>query len=703
MSLSVPNLLLGVCYYPEHWQESLWEDDYRRMREMGLQVVRMGEFAWSIFEPSEGEFNFELFDRAMDAAHRHGLKVILGTPTATPPAWLTHKYPEVLNATQEGVVYRHGMRRHSNFNSPIFLKLCARIASKLAEHYANHPALFGWQIDNELNCEVNVYYADADHAAFRVWLEKRYGTLEKLNHAWGAVFWNQTYSAWEQVFLTRPTPSNSPNPHQLLDEKRFISDATIEFAKRQSNAIREHDKTHFITTNGLFGHVDSHEMTRQALDFISYDSYPLFSQLWPDPGENPLLDRNWSAMLSAVRDISSPFCVMEQQSGPGGWVNRLALPTPKPGQIRLWAYQSIAHGADMVLFFRWRTAPFGTEIYWHGINDYDNRPNRRCAEVTEIAREVRMLDRLVGSQFQADVAILRDYDNEWDGEFDTWHGPYDKQSFREWYKALQFEHIPVDTVRLQPSTMAADLAKYRCLVYPHPAILSEAQAKVLKEYVELGGYIVFGCRSGYKDSQGHCRMQPMPGPISDLCGVTVEEFTRIGTLQHEPHLVWKDNVESYGNLLSGPFTEVLRLESHNVQVVAQYAEDAGHFAGKPALTRHPWGSGVAFYFGGAFTASVVHTLIAELGLRCPIAEQVSAPREIELAIRGNSSGERFVFLLNYSEQPQGATLHRSAISAFNGELLSGYHEIPPHGVSILIFEPAPAHLEHREPTAASHF
>lgn len=681
-SVRMDAALLGVCYYPEHWPESMWDDDYRRMRELGLSVIRVAEFAWSIFEPEEGVFSFDLFDRAIDAAHRHGLKVILGTPTATPPAWLTHKYPEVLNATKEGVIYRHGARRHYNYSSPIYRELCARITRKMAEHYGSHPAVIGWQIDNELNCETNVFYAEADHAAFRDWCKRKYANLAALNEAWGTVFWSQTYTDWEQVRLPGPTPpGNTPNPHQALDEIRFISDNTITFAKLQADMIREAAPGQWVTTNGLFGHLDNKRLTDETLDFISYDSYPAFASIYPDQGERPLLDRKWSASLSGVRAISERFVIMEQQSGAGGWVNRMQIPSPKPGQMRLWTYQSVAHGADMVLYFRWRTAVFGTEIYWHGLNDYHNGPNRRLDELARIAQEWESFAPIVaGTSYRADVAILQNYDNDWDGELDIWHGPLTRRSAHEWHKALQYQHIPADIVLLAEETDLTQLQKYRLLVYPHPAVLSQAHATLLEQYVAAGGTVVFGCRSGYKDERGHCRLgQPFPGPLAKLCGITVEDFTALAENGDTPKIRW-NQPDAIPEMTAELFNEILTPSSADVEVIAEYATD--YYAGKPALTRHAYGRGTAWYFGAAFSESIAAEIIRLAGVSSPVADWLQLPEQVEVAIR-ESDSESLVFLLNYGSEPAAITLASEAYDHLSKMTLSGAAQIEPYGVLVL--------------------
>ena len=357
---------LGVCYYPEHWDKSLWRDDLRRMRENGIGVIRVAEFSWNLFEPEEGRFDDSFWDAFLDLAAECGMRVIFCTPTATPPAWMTEKYPEVLNCDIYGHPVRHGMRKHHNMTSPTYLGFVRRVTEHIAQHYSAHPAVIGWQIDNEVNCETASYHAESDHAAFRAYLREKYGTLENLNRAMGTVFWNQTYTSWDEIHLSRYTLANSSNPHMMLEERRFISAAAIRYIGLQAEILKKYRRPEqFITTNGIFGVLDNHRLTREHLDFMTYDSYPNFafgldtSKLAPES----LRDRETSYNLIRTRSISPRFGIMEQQSGPGGWNTRMIQPAPKPGQLRLWTFQSVAHGADFVSYFRWRTCAFGTEMY----------------------------------------------------------------------------------------------------------------------------------------------------------------------------------------------------------------------------------------------------------------------------------------------------------------------------------------------------
>ena len=289
-------LELGTCYYPEHWDKSLWESDLDRMLAHGITTIRIAEFAWSLVEPQEGQFTFAFWDEFLDLAEAKGMKVIFGTPTATPPAWLTDKYPEVLNARRDGVLYRHGMRRHYNYNSKKYQELAARVVEQLGQHYGKRPCIVGWQIDNEFNCETQQFYSESDTVAFRRFLQEKYGTLEALNQAWGAVFWDQTYTSWEQVYVPRTTYGDGVNPNQQLDYIRFVSQSATRFCQMQCDILRKYRKPgDFITTNGMFGSLDNHRLVEDCLDVYTYDSYPNFAfAMGADPRHNTTLnDRKW--------------------------------------------------------------------------------------------------------------------------------------------------------------------------------------------------------------------------------------------------------------------------------------------------------------------------------------------------------------------------------------------------------------------------
>jgi len=659
--LQEKQIRIGVCYYPEHWSEELWEDDFNRMKDLGFTYVRMGEFAWTIFEPEEGTFSFTLFDKAIDLAHNIGLKIIMGTPTATPPAWLTSKYPDVLNVNKDGVSFHHGERRHYNYNSKNYRRLSSIIVTELAKHYKDHPAIVGWQIDNEFNCEMDVFYSEADHTAFRQWVKDKYATIDKLNQVWGTVFWNQTYTNWDQVYLPRKTNQNSPNPHHVLDEKRFISDSVISYAKLQGDILRQYTSNQWISTNGMFGHLDNHRLTEEVLDFFAYDSYPNFGRIMEDFSEKPLRDRKWSWNLSLVRSISPNFAIFEQQAGPGGWVTRMEQPSPKPGQLRLWTYQSIAHGADMVLYFRWRTATKGTEIYWHGINDYHNLPNRRLKEVELVSNEIKQLGErtvIAGSVFKAEAAIVTDYDNQWDGELDSWYGPYASKSKEAWFKAFQYNHVPVDTFNLTLDTTLEDLRKYKVLIYPHPAIVAKQTADLLELYVSQGGKIVFGCRTGYKDKTGQTYMLPFPGYLADLTGITVEDFTRTAPFEPKPVV----NLKNGKSFTAHEFNEVLQVNNEAAEIIGTFTNS--YFDGKAALVKRNKGNGTSFYFGGVFDLELASFLIDELGIN-KYNELFELPESVELAIRRKDEKD-YVFLLNYSEQDQEIVIKKKMHNVLKG-------------------------------------
>ncbi len=673
---SFNTMTVGVCYYPEHWDKSLWEEDLRRMLDSGITVVRIAEFAWSLFERTEGVFTLDVFDTFLDLCERMGMKVIFGTPTATPPAWLTETYPETLNCDISGVKYRHGMRRHYNYNSPVYWEKCAVIIEKIARHYGRRPCIIGWQIDNELNCEKDEFYAEADSVAFRAFLKEKYGTLDKLNDAWGTVFWSQTYTDWQQVYVPRPAPHAAYNPHLHLDYLHFVSRSCRDFCAMQAKILRAHIAPDaFITTNGMFGHLDNHTMTRDCLDLYTYDSYPNFAfGLDVKDIEHNLLRDRWSSMkLTEVRSICPHFGIMEQQSGAGSWTSRMDNPMPRPGQMTLWALQSVAHGADFVSVFRWRTCTFGTEIYWHGVLGYDNRDNRRMGELRDFAAKMKKLAPVCGADYAADVALVRDYDNIFDSELDRWHRSVTRQSEDAIFETSQLCHTPLDMLYLQPYTALEDLKKYKALIMPHASIMTEERAALLEEYVRQGGVLVIGCRSGYKDAYGRCVMTPQPGLLQRLTATDVMEYTFASPAEPEPYAVWDEK-----RMPMPVFNDVI-IPLEGAKVLARFG--TSYYAGEAALAEHALGKGRVLHLGGAFSREAAGMILEYLGLLRPFADIVCAPEEIELIMR-EKDGNKYLFALNYQSEKKTLTLHRAMQSLFTGEMVQGAIELEPYGVEV---------------------
>jgi len=669
-NIRADKLSLGTCYYPEQWDDNLWESDLTRMMEHGIKTIRIAEFAWSKFEPTEGKFTFDFFDKFMDVAKEAEINVIFCTPTATPPAWLTFKYPEILNANIEGVLYRHGARRHYNYNSPKYKQLTKIIVTKLAEHYCSHPNIVGWQIDNEVNCEKNEFYSESDTIAFREFLQNKYGTIENLNKTWGTVFWNQDYTEWEQVFVPRLTISNSVNPHEVMDYTRFISDSACKFVKLQSEILHKYvKKGDFITTNGLFGNLDNHRMVGESLDFIMYDSYPNFAySLGSDPiHSTDLNDREWSRKLTEVRSISKNFGIMEQQSGANGWNTNMEAPSPKPGQMTLWTMQSVGHGADYVSYFRWRTSTMGTEIYWHGILDYSNRDNRRLDEVKDIHDKFQKIGNIVGSKYMASFGVLKDYNNIWDAQLDKWHQRVEEVSQKGIFQASQLTHTPMDYVYIQGNTDITDLAKYPVLFYPHATILTKEVKGLLEGYVAQGGCLIFGCRTGYKDTTGKCVMDKLPGLVQKLSGTDISEYTFVSPADDKVYIDWDGE-----KLEAAVFNDILEPLTEKQEILGKYTSN--YYEGKAGLIKNVHGKGSVYYFGGAFTKETVEVFLRKLMIINPYADKIELPADCEIAVRTKDKIQ-YIFVLNYSKNEALIELKQEMIDKYEIKKVSGKVEL----------------------------
>jgi len=673
-------LKIGVCYYPEHWDRAVWESDILRMLSHGITTVRVGEFAWSKMEKTEGDFDYSFFDDFLSLCDKLNMRVIFGTPTATPPAWLTEKYPEALNCRRDGVPFYHGARRHYNYNSPKYRELSSRIVKKIAKRYSAHPCIVGWQIDNEINCEVNEFYSESDTIAFRKYLKEKFVTLDSLNDALGTTFWNQTYTSWDEIYVPRNTIGGTINPHFMLEYKRFISASAISFAKMQADIIRQYRRDGvFITTNGLFSNIDNHAFASDVLDVYCYDSYPNFAYMDGAPKDG-MRDRQWSKNLSEVRSVCPHFGIMEQQAGANGWASGYMAPAPEVGQMSLWAMQSVANGADYISFFRWRTSPMGTEIYWHGLLDYDNRDNEKIKELDRFYSSVKKISDIAGENVVTSVAVLRDYDNVFDSEVDVWHGKVDSSSMQGLFEGALSVHTPLDYLYITDNTPLSSLKKYKLLIYPHAAIITAKRAALLKSYVEGGGKLVLTARTGYKDIYGKCPLGVIqPGYLTDLVGAEVSAFTFTGdkpfalfTSANDKHFAFNIDGQSFSPSVIAEYVEPV-----DCTPLARYT--SGRYKGKVAVTLKKFiGGGECYYVASDISASLAGYIYNRCGVSEPCRDIVSADINIEVIRRG-----KYVFLLNYASRARSYSVVGEAVSAETGRKIKGEKKLPPYGYVIL--------------------
>ena len=475
---------LGVCYYPEHWDEAVWAEDARRMAEAGLSWVRIGEFAWSRMEPAPGRFDWDWLDRAIATLGDAGLKVVLGTPTATPPIWMVEKHPDMLPVDRQGNPRKFGSRRHYDFSHAGYREECRRIVRLMAERYGRDPHVAAWQTDNEYACHDTVHsYSDAARAAFRDWLAQRYQSTDALNRAWGNVFWSMEVTDWSQVDLPNGTVTE-PNPSLSLAFRRFASEMVVEFNRVQVEEIRKHSAAPIL--HNYMGRVTDfdHFAVGADLDAASWDSYPigfLSDRIENEPERKQTFLRqgdpdNQAFHHDLYRAVGrGRWWVMEQQPGPVNWAPW--NPAPLPGMVRLWTWEAFAHGAEVVSYFRWRQAPFAQEQMHAGLLRPDSEPAPGLLEAAEVARELEQMPEI--DLAPAPVALVFDYESAW-----AWDVQPQGRDFDFWrlafaaYRALRRAGLSVDI--LPPD--AADLSAYRLVFAPGLMRLSDPLRAALARY-----------------------------------------------------------------------------------------------------------------------------------------------------------------------------------------------------------------------------
>lgn len=629
-------ILIGCCYYPEHWDETNMETDLARICDLGFNTIRMGEFSWSMYEKEEGKYDFSFLQKAVKLAEKMGLDVILGTPTAAPPKWLTERYPEVLCQTDEGKVLHHGSRQHHNHTSPIYLHYCAAITEAMLQAFCHCKNVIGWQIDNELNCHRNTSYSPSDDSAFRSWLKDKYGTIDELNRAWGARFWSLEFNDFSQIECPKKTTTHK-NPSIMTDYYLFLSDTVVHYAAVQTKIIRKYMPDAFITHNGYFQNIDYKKLTDECLDVLSFDSYPAALER-----HAPFSGRNVAYRLAQTRGCSERFLILEQQSGPGGQLSYLA-PTPRPGQIRLWTYQSIVHGAVGVIYFRYRTALAGAEQLWHGIYDHDGEENHRSREIRQITQEIqRVAPIFLQHRPRAQVAIFSDYHNVCCNKAE----PFFADDSRDIFYALSRKNVHPDIIYTSDN-----LEQYKIVIFPHVAISDESLRERIEQFTANGGIAILSARSGIKDKNAHYRPLSYPGIFRSLAGCSVDWFTSVPEYD-------KQFVELFGKTYPvALYYESLRPEGGDP--IGAYTQ--GFCQGKPAVVKNGNTYYLGFYCKG--TAEIYYDLVCR---------HIRGSEPLDENLEEIALGE-YKMYLNHGDR---------TIKADGYDLLQQchYHEIPPYGV-----------------------
>lgn len=673
-------LLIGVDYYPDQTPESLWEEDGRMMAAVGFTNVRIAEFAWALMEPSEGQFDFDWLRRAIEILHKHNLGVILGTPSASPPPWLTVHYPDVVEVNEKGQRLHPGGRRFTCPTNQTYRRLSLAIATEMAKTFAETPGVIGWQIDNELTLGSSPRcYCPACEAGFQTWLQQKYKTLDNINREWGTVFWSQTYTDFKQI----PVPLLSgadPNPGLALDYDRYQSYANTSFLDEQVALLRKLCPKHFITTNnvGLLDTIDQRNLYAN-LDFVAFDNYPgFFDMLLHQQGKTGSLMSDVIPTSIALghdfgRSVKAgkPFMIMEEQTGKAGQSS--FSPQPYKGQIRLWTHQAVAHGAMGVNYFRWDTATFGAEEYWHGMLNHDRSKSPAFDEIQQTVKELKQLvPEFLNSKYEASIGLLYDYDCSWSTKIQPGHyGLNYLAQITAWYGAISPSHTGIDVVG-----PGSDLSPYRVVFAPLPYVVSEQEAKRIRDFVQSGGTFVAGFRLGAKTEFSQIVKVPLPGGLRDVMGVTVADYVPIYSGKHGV---------KFSSILSGPdgecgiWADVLQ-PGTGVEVLGTYS--SGEYAGRPAVTLTNFGKGKAIYLGADLTppslSRVLQTLASTAGVKPPFA----VPPGVERTVR-TAGPKQWIFLLNHNSDTQTVTASKAYRDILTGESVSGAIRISPYGVRIL--------------------
>lgn len=666
-----PHMLHGGDYNPEQWldQPEVLEEDIRLFRKAHINCVSLGIFSWAKLEPEEGVYDFGWLDEIIDRLYANGIYTVLATPSGARPQWLAQKYPEVLRVRPDGLRNFYGHRQNHCYTSPLYREKVTQIDTRLAEHYANHPAVILWHISNEFGGEC---HCELCQAAFREWVQKKYGTLDKLNHAWWANFWSHTYTDWSQVHS--PSPVGETSVHGLdLDWRRFVTHQTIDFMKTEIAAVKAVNPDIPVTTNmmTMYTYELNYFAFRDALDVISWDNYPE----WHNPYMgNEEVAKDCAMTHDMMRSLQKkPFLLMECTPNATNWQGISKL--KKPGMHQLSVIEAVAHGADSGQYFQLRQSRGSCEKFHSAVISNTGTENTRTfREVTDIGAVLEQLsDRVYGSGTPAETAILFDTENKW--ALDKCQGPRNIGldyfgNIRRNYSYFWKNGINVDII---DSTF--DLSGYKLVIAPMLYLFRDGIQEKLRRFVRDGGTLVTTCFTGVvNDTDLSFLGEATEDKLSDVLGLWVEEVDSLYDCESN-RTTW--NGKSYS------LKELCEI-CHPTTCETLTVYETDFYAGKPVLTKNQFGKGVAYHVSASADTDFFHALYAKLAAACDLtyAIRTAVPDGVSLTWR-QSDTEKLIFVQNFGDSAAAVQLDQPYENVLTGETVSGSLNIEKYGFAVL--------------------
>ena len=656
----------GGDYNPEQWDPATWQEDMRLFKLAGIDTVTLNVFSWATLQPNEDTYDFSQLDQIIILCRENNLKVVLATSTGAHPAWMAKKYPEVTRVERDGRKRKFGARQNSCPNSPIYRKYSVALADKLAQRYGHYDNIIAWHISNEYGGEC---YCENCAAAFRKWLQQRYGTIEAVNKAWNTAFWGHTFYDWEEIepasLLTEEWDADRTNFQGIsLDYRRFNSDSILQCYILESDAVKRHTPHIPVTTNLMefYKSLDYHKWAKH-MDFVSWDSYPA----WNYTPARMALNHE---LIHGLQD-GKPFVLMEQTPSVTNWQPFNAI--KRPGVMRLWSYQAVAHGSDSVMFFQMRRSIGACEKYHGAVIDHVGHEHTRVfREVAALGAELEKLgDKLLGSRNVSQVGILFDWNNWWATELSS--GPTCDLRYVDevanYYQALHDQNFSADIISVD-----TDFSKYKVIIAPVLYMVKPGVDEKIRQFVQNGGTFLTTFFSGYVNETDLVTLGGYPGKLRDILGIWVEE---IDCLPPGASNRFSFNGQTHQATLLCDL-----LHSEGAQVLTTYEED--FYAGMPVLTRNDFGKGHAYYMATRPDSEFYQTLVALLCREKGVAPVISNAQGLEATLRTNGEKD-FLFLLNHQKEAGRVEADRDYRDLLTDERLrkGDMISVPAVGVRIL--------------------